>query len=170
MNTCHEIGVVNSNEIPVFEYASQVDYFMGIANMVNKHTEEMVQTAVLVPGGAVVPQGDNANQFPLEANNTTLSVPDGQVVPGYVSAGGATNSVMVADSTQHCDFLIVRVVNGVATCQSTGIIRFPQGHQYQVVGAQYYLSSTPGQVTTDATQTGKKLFKVISRTQLLINM
>lgn len=173
MNTCKEIGVVNSQDIPVLEYASQTDYFLTIGNVVSKNGGEMVDTIALVPTEAVVPQGSNANQFPLETNNTTLKVPEGQVVPAYVQAG-ATNAVLVADSAAHCDFLVIsaeqNMANAIAMCQSTGVVQFPAGHAYKTVGIQYYLSSTPGQVTTDASQTGRKLFKVISRTQLLINM
>lgn len=170
MNTCKEIGIVNSDELPVLEYASQVDYFIGVANVVSEHTDEMVETITLVPSETVVPQGNGANQFPLEANNTALSVPTGQVVPAYVQPGTIPNVVAPANSASNCDFLVLSVDNGLAMCQSTGIVNFPAGHEYKVIGAQYYLSSTAGQVTTDATQTGRKLFKVLSRTQLMINM
>lgn len=173
MNTCNEIGITNAEDLNVVDYASQVDYFLGIGAMVNKHTDEMVQTAMLVPSEAVVPTGNNANQFTLEANNTTLSVPEGQVVPAYLQPGATINAVLMADSANHCDFLVIGVediANGLALCQSTGVLNFPAGHNYKVIGAQYYLSSTPGQVTTSASETGKKLFKVVSRTQLLINM
>ena len=170
MNTCKEIGIVNADELNVFEYASQVDYFLGVANVVSEHTDEMVETIVLVPSESVVPQGNSANQFPLEVNNASLSVPTGQVVPAYVQPGSIPNMVAPATSANNCDFLVLSVENGLATCQNTGIINFPNGHNYQVIGAQYYLSNTPGQVTTDATQTGRKLFKVVSRTQLMVNM
>lgn len=174
MNNCKEIGVVNATELPVLDYASQADYFLAIADVVAPNQDEMVQTVALVPSEAVVPQGSNVNQFPLEANNSTLTVPAGQVVPAYIQPSGTTNSVMIADSASHCDFLVVSVeeniANGLAMCQSTGVLTFPQGHNYKVIGGQYYLSSTPGQVTTSASETGKKLFKAISRTQLLINM
>lgn len=169
MNNCNEIGVVNVEEIPVLEYASQADYFMGIAAVTSQQSGEVVQSAVLIPSEAVVPQGNSANQFPLEMNNT-LVVPTGQVVPAYVQQGSIPNTVLIADSSAHCDFLIVAIDNGVGICQSTGVLNFPMGHEYKVIGAQYYLSSTPGKVTTNASETGRKLFKAISRTQLLINM
>ena len=169
-NTCREIGIVNGDELPVLEYASQLDYFIGIANIVVPQTQEMQESIVIVPSEAVVPQGNSANEFRLEANNPSLSVPTGQVVPAYVQPGSIPNMVAPATSANNCDFLVLSVENGLATCQNTGIINFPNGHKYQVIGAQYYLSNAIGQVTTDASQTGKKLFKVISRTQLMINM
>lgn len=170
MNNCNEIGIVNVEEIPVLEYASQADYLLGIASVVSKPDDAVVPSAVLIPAEAVVPQGNSANQFPLEMNNSTLTVPKGQVVPAYVKQGSIPEMVIVADSATHCDFLVVSVENGVGICQSTGVINFPMGHEYSVIGAQYYLSTTPGKVTTNASETGKKLFKAISRTQLLINM
>lgn len=170
INSCEQIGIQDATELNIMPFASAPDYFLAVDNVIDKQSGDIVPEIMLVQGQAVMPNGSSVNQFPLEANNPTLTVPEGQVVPAYVQAAQTNNAVLMADSAEHADFLVVSVEAGLATCQSTGVIFFPQGHQYTVTGAQYYLSSTPGQVTTNSAETGRKLFKVISRTQLLINM
>lgn len=170
MKPCEQIGVQDASELAILPFTTAPDYFLVIDNVIDKQSGDIVPEIKLAQGQAVMPNGSSVNQFALEANNTTLTVPEGQVVPAYVQPAPVNNAVLIADSAEHADFLVVNVEAGIATCQSTGVIFFPQGHEYKVIGAQYYLSSTAGQVTTDSTETGRKLFKVISPTQLLINI
>lgn len=171
MKSCNEIGIQDVTELDIDNLANLPDYLLGLRDVVDEHSGDMVTIATRVPTERLVPNGNNDNVFILETNNPDLTVPEGQVVPAYVIPGTVSNTVSPANSAAHTFFLMLGAESGLARCQNTGVAFFPNGHAYsKTIGVQYYLSSAAGHVTTDSTQTGKKLFIPLDGYQLLINM
>lgn len=168
-NICEQIGIQFANELPVDTLDSTVDYFLGLRTVVDKDGQ-VVDQPVLVNGQSVIPNGKNANSFVLETNNTSLTVPEGQVVPCYLQNTGTELMIMPADVNHPADFLVYQIEGNLARCQRNGVIVMGQPHAYTVYGAQYYLASESGQVTTSSEQTNQKLFKPVSNNQLMVNM
>lgn len=168
-NTCEQLGIQFMNELPVDNLSSTVDYFFGIRTVVDKDGQ-VVDQPVLVDGQSVIPNGTNANSFVLETNNANLTIPEGQVVPCYLQNTGATLMIMPADGTHPADFLVYQIEGNLARCQRNGVIVMGQPHAYKVYGGQYYLAAASGEVTTDPSQTGQKLFKPVSNNQLMVTM
>lgn len=168
-NTCNNIGIQDVTELDIDNLGSMPDYFLGIRQLPDTVNGTIKTTPVLVPGDKVFPLGNLANAFLLEPNNEAITVPALQVVPLYVQNAQTRNVVYMASGQHAALFLGTAMKNGLVQCQSTGVFDFGQRHQY-IVGQQYYLASQEGQVTTDPTQTGQKLFVPVTDTSILINM
>lgn len=169
MNQCNQIGIQDVSELEVLGSTNNPDYVLGVQQILDDNSGNILNTMVKVPYAKIVPTGTNVNMFAIEANNPNLNVPEGQLVPAFVLNTGASNVVTQAGATHPADFLVVAVgESGLAFCQSTGVVTIPSGTDY-IIGAQYYLA-TDGGVTTSSTQTGQKLFKPVSKYQLLINL
>lgn len=167
MNTCNAIGIQDVSELPVDTFTSVPDYFMGIREVIDEQSGNVLSMPVRVPGNAVLPNGTNANVFPLDTNNSALTVPEGQVLACYLQNAGYVNRILPADNDHPADFLVLGVNEaGVAQCQSTGVAFIPTGHEYDIIAAQYYQNN--GVISTQSG--GQKLFKPISKYELLINL
>lgn len=169
MNSCNQIGVQDVSELPVDTFQSTPDFVLGIRVVLDEQTGNMLNMFTRIPGNRIMPNGNNDNIFTLETNNPALTVAEGQVLPCYIQNTVTQTRVLPADGTHPADFLVLKVEAGIAFCQSVSASVIPEGHDYDVYGAQYYLG-TNGEPTTDATQTGQKLFKSMNKYQILINM
>lgn len=166
---CNDIEVQELAELPIDDLESVPDFFLAERNILDDTTGKVLHSIVRVRGNRVMPNGNLANLFTLDGNNSTLDIQPGQVLPAYVQNEGAQNVVYPADTNHKAQFFVVGTYGDLLLCQGSGLINILEGTDY-IVGASYYLSSTAGEVTTDATQTGQKLFTVLSPTKLLINL
>lgn len=165
---CEDIEVKDVSELPIDRFGKIPDYFFTIKTAIDETDGSTKYTPMLTPGDAIFPDGTLANLYPFETNNDSLSVPAGQVLPCYIENTGIKNVIYPADENHPADFLVTEIQAGRAYCQFTGWVRIPSGHNY-IIGIPYYRSSTEGQVTTDASETGQFLFKAIDRYTLKAN-
>lgn len=156
-------------ELPIDNLPTPVDYFLTERAVLDESTGKVLHTITRLAGNKVIPNGNLANTFTLDSNNPDLTIPEGQVVPCYVRNNGATNTVYVAGSNNPAVFLAVGTYGDLLLCQSSGVVNILGGHNY-IIGVDYYTSSTAGQVTTNATETGQYLFTPVSDTQLVLNI
>lgn len=166
---CNQIEVQELAELPIDNLASIPDYFLVERVVLDESTGKALHSITRLAGNKVIPNGNLANTFTLDSNNPDLTIPEGQVVPCYVRNNGATNTVYTASNTNPAVFLAVGTYGDLLLCQSSGVVNILGGHNY-IIGVDYFTSSTPGQVTTDATQTGQYLFTPVSQTQLVLNI
>lgn len=170
METCKQINIQEVGDVSITNTLNEADYVLGTKNILERESGNVLSIPVRIPTGMLVPTGNNNNIFAIEANNEELSVPATQVLPAYLLNTGTAVRVVPADATHPADFLVLKVEAGMAYCQSTGVATIMGGHEYQVIGAEYYQSKDAGQVTTSSAETGRKLFKPVSKYQLLINL
>lgn len=166
---CQDLEVQELADLPIDDLESVPDYFLCERTVLDDATGKVLHTIVRLPGNRALPNGGNANLFTLDGNNPTLTIPEGQVVPAYVQNEGTKNVVSPAGPNHQAQFFVVGTYGDLLLCQGTGVINILEGTDY-IIGVQYYLSNTPGEVTTDPTQTGQKLFTAVSPTKLLINL
>ena len=155
--------------LPVDTLESMPDYFLAERDIIDSTTGNVVRSIVRVPSGKIFPQNNMDNVVALSPNNTSVTIPDNQVVPCYMSNTGSAYIMEKADASHHATFLAIGKVSDLILVQNCGFINIPNGHQY-VINQKYYLSSTAGEVTTDSTQTGQYLFTPVSSTKLAVNM
>lgn len=165
----NQIEVQELAELPIDNLASVPDYFLTERVVLDESTGKALHSITRLPGNKVIPNGNMANTFTLDSNNDTLTIPEGQVVPCYVRNNGGTDTVQMANGNNPAIFLAIGTYGDLLLCQSSGVVNILGGHSY-IVGVDYYASSTAGQVTTDATQTGQYLFTPVSQTQLVLNI
>lgn len=165
-NACTKnVAVMNINDLPIDNLESIPDFYLAIRTYPDQETGDVVSTFTRVPGTKVTPTGNLDNVFSLQGGEQMVTIPDNQVVPAYVQNNGGINQTLPA-SGNNAMFLLIGTYGNMYLCQNTGVINMVNGHNY-IVGQQYYLSTTAGQVSTSGTQ---KLFIPISQTKLLINM
>lgn len=167
---CEDIEVRYIPDLPIDTKSEVPDYFMTVKYIPDPTDNSIKSTFALVPGSSILPNGNLANQFFLPTNNDTLTVGQGQVLPAYVAMQGVTATILPADATHPATCIVTAIKDGMATCQNIGPVNMLGGHAYGNPGTVYYRSSTPGEFTTDKTQTGQYMFSVLSRTQLLLNV
>ena len=170
MNDCTTpIKTEYIGDVPLDVLADLPDYFLAERDVEDVTTGNIARTLVRVPAQKLFPQGNYANVAAIQANNTSIDIPEGQVRAGYVANEGSANIAKYADATHAPIFLMLGFSTDLLLVQSTGIVNILEGHDY-IVGAQYYNSTDgSGEPTTDATS-GQKLFIPISSTQLAINL
>lgn len=166
---CQDIEVQELSELPVDNLASIPDYFLTEREVVDETTGKTYNSITRTPGTRLFPNGAMANSFTLDGNNDKLEVVEGQPIPAYVQNEGVENVVYAADATHPAQFLVTGKIGDLLLCQASGVIYTLRGHDY-IVGATYYRANKEGEVTTDASQTGQKLFTALSNTKLLINL
>lgn len=155
--------------VPIDNLATLPDFILAERDVEDVTTGNIARTFVRVPAEKLFPNGNYANVAAIQANNTSITVPDNEVRAGYVANEGAANVVKYADSTHNPVFLMLGFSTDLLLVQSTGIVNILEGHPY-IVGAQYYAAADgSGEPVTDATS-GQKLFIPISQTQLAINI
>lgn len=155
--------------VPLDTLATLPDYILAERDVEDVTTGNIARTFVRVPAQKLFPNGNYANVAAIQANNTAIGVPEGQVRAGYVANEGSANIVKYADENHAPIFLMLGFSTDLLLVQSTGIVNILEGHDY-IVGAQYYASADgDGEPVTDPTS-GQKLFIPISSTQLAINL
>lgn len=157
--------VQSIHDVDVDDLTTLPDYLIGVREVEDAFTGNNIMTPVRVPTEKIAPNGNLANVIALDTNNSTLEVPEGQVLAGYYDyqPGGAIMSL--ADSTHPAQFLMLgKYTDGKMLVQANGFLTFPNGHQY-IPGQEYYLSDN-GQPVTSGEQ---KLFYAINDKVLLVN-
>lgn len=156
------------SELDIDDLATIPDYFIGIRTLTSESDGNTIYTPVRIPGARVMPTGNLANIVALNTNNTSLVVPDKQVMAGYLDAQPGGNVMRPATSSHPAMFLMVsNYINGKMLVQTTGFLTIEGGHQY-IPLQQYYLGEN-GQPVTDSTITGQKLFIPLDDYVLHIN-
>ena len=170
MNDCNQpVRTEYIGDVPLDTLASLPDFILAERDVEDVTTGNIARTFVRVPAQKLFPQGNYANVAAIQANNTALDIPEGQVRAGYVANEGSANVAKYADASHDPVFVMLGFSTDLLLVQSTGIVNILEGHNY-IVGAQYYNSTDgSGEPTTDATS-GQKLFKPISGTQLALNI
>lgn len=164
-NLCEKIEVQELCELPIDTFDNVPDYFLVERAILDESTGKVKNSIFRIPGNRILPNGNLANAFTLDGNNPTIEVTDGQPLPAYVQNEGTQNVVYLAGKGHPADFLIIGKIGDLLVCQNTGVINTLSGNTY-TPGAVYYLANAVGEVTTDPSQTGQKLFKVFSDTKL----
>lgn len=156
------------SELDVDDLATIPDYFIGVRTLTSETDGNTIYTPVRIPGARVMPTGNLANVVALNTNNTSLEIPEKQVMAGYLDAQPGGNVMRPADSAHRAMFLMVKnYTNGKMLIQTTGFLTIEEGHQY-IPLQQYYLGDN-GQPVTDSTITGQKLFMPLDDYVLSIN-
>lgn len=163
--TCTDIEVQELSELPVDNLDTLPDFVLTERTVLDESTGKVLHALTRTPTNTLIPNGNYANCFTLDGNNPDLVITPNQPLPAYIQNNGATNVVYAADANHKADFLVVGTVGDLLLCQNCGVVNTLGGNTY-IAGATYYLSSTAGEVTTDASQTGQALFKVFSSTKL----
>lgn len=166
MNCNRPIKVEHIGDLPIDNLNSLPDFILAERDIEDEATGNIVRTIVRVKADKLFPNVNVDNLFALETNNVSIDTPKNQVRACRIAHEVSVNRVYFADATHAPQFMILSVDNGTATCQNTGVINIPEGHNL-IVGAQYYVGAN-GEPTT--TVSDYKLFIPISGTQLLINM
>ena len=144
------------------------EYLLAERDVEDELSGDTVRSLVRIPTSRVVP--NDGDTFTVITNNSDLEVPERQVRCAYVSVENNLPVTSYASLESGVDFLLISVDGGKAVAQKSNVITFPNGHDY-TPGQQYYVGGTNGDpITDDAGGTAQKVFKVISSTQLLINM
>lgn len=169
MNECNKpYTITHVSELDVDDLATIPDYFLGVRTVESETDGNTIYTPVRVPGARVMPTGNLANVTALTTNNTSLEIPENQVLAGYYDIQPGGNIMRLASNSHPAMFLMIgNYANGKMLVQTTGFLTIPAGHQY-IVGTQYYLG-TNGQPVTDSTVTGQALFKPLDEYTLNIN-
>lgn len=160
--------VSHVSELDIDDLATIPDYFIGVRALTSETDGNTIYTPVRVPGARVMPTGNLANVTALNTNNTSLEVPEKQVLAGYLDAQPGGNVMRLADSVHPAMFLMIgNYTNGKMLIQTTGFLTIEGGHQY-IPLQQYYLGED-GQPVTDPSITGQKLFIPLDDYVLNIN-
>lgn len=171
MNNCDKkpYEVVHISNIDIDDLATLPDYIIGIRAVTNGETGNTVYSPVRIPSAKISPTGNLANVTALTTNNTAISVPEKQVLAGYIDVQPGGNIMKLADANTPAQFLIVgNYTNGKALVQTTGFLRIDAGHNY-LIGQQYYLGAN-GEPVTDEAVTGQKLFVPLDDYTININL
>jgi hypothetical protein len=153
-------------DVPIDNLADLPDFILAERDVEDVTTGNIARTFVRVPAQKLFPQGNFANVAAIQANNTAIVVPKNEVRAGYVGGDGVTR---YADSNHKPMFLMIGHMTDLLLTQCAGVVNIPEGHSY-ILGAQYYTSTDgSGEPVTDSTS-GQKLFRVMSNTQLAINL
>ena len=169
MKECNKpYTITHVADLDIDDLATIPDYFLGIRAVESPTDGNTIYTPVRVPGARVMPTGNLANVTALATNNTSLEVPENQVLGGYLDAQPGGNVMKPAGGHHPAMFIMVKnYANGKMLIQTTGFLTFPNGHRY-IPLQQYYLGED-GQPVTDSTVTGQKLFFPLDDYTLNIN-
>ena len=169
MTECKKPYTITSiHDVDVDDLATPVDFFIGTRVIKDPSTDNTVETPVKIPGARVMPTGNLANVTAMTTNNTSLEIPENQVLAGYYDAQPGGNIMKLADEHHPAQFLMIgNYTNGKMLIQTTGFLNIEKGHNY-IPLTQYYLGEN-GQPVTDSSVTGQKLFIPLDDFVLNIN-
>lgn len=169
MNCSPKIKTVNIADVAIDNMATLPDYFLCERDVEDITTGNIVRTPVRVRSSDIFPNANNDNVIAIAINNDIIDVPANQVRAGYVDNQPGANVIEYAGPSNPAVFLMLgKHTDNTMRIQNTGFINIPEGHSY-VVGATYYLGED-GNVSTDSSITGQKLFIPISNTKLAVVM
>lgn len=167
MNDCDKaIKTTYVGNVPVDTLDSVPDYVLTERDVEDPNTGKTIRSLTRTPGAKLFGGGSFDGQVVIEPNNE-IEVQEAQPLAARVVNNGNYNTVELANIGQTPDFLIVRKMGTMLVIQTAGFIYYPNGHQF-IVGQDYWLSDN-GLPTTDSSS-GKKLFKPISSTTLVITL
>lgn len=162
------VKTINIADVAIDNLATLPDYFLAERDVEDVATGNITRTPVRVRSSDIFPNANNDNVIALAINND-ITVPENQVRAGYVKNEVGAPTMQYAGTSNAAVFLMLgKHADNLMRVQNTGFANIPEGHQY-IIGAQYYLGEN-GEVSTDATITGQKLFIPVSNTKLAINM
>lgn len=169
MNNCNKpYTVMHFSELDIDDLATIPDYFLGAREVPDEATGGTIYTPVRIPGARVMPTANLANVAAIATNNPDLTIPDNQIVAGYLDQQASSVIVRRAGAGHPARFLMLKNwANGKVLIQSTGFITYPEFHNY-IVNTQYYLGDN-GEPVTDSTVTGQKLFIPLDSYTLMVN-
>lgn len=155
-------------ELPVDNLESIADYFIAERDVEDPLTGNTIRSLVRVSGAKLFPNSNMDNVAALEANNTSLEVPKGQVRAVYIANEVNSNVMRYADASHPAVMLALGPWTDLMLVQNSGFVNMNDQHEY-IIGAQYYLGEN-GVPTTDSSITGQKLFVPVSSTKLAVNL
>lgn len=167
MNCNQPIETTYLGDLPIDTLDALPDFFIVERDIYDETTGNTTRTLTRVPSKKILPNGNFDNIAFIEANNTAIEVPEGQVRGGYIKNEGSRMVMHFADLDTAPDFLILGKRAGLIMIQNTGFLHILGGHDY-IIGQDYYQGRN-GEPTTDNTS-GKKLFKPLSRTILAVKL
>lgn len=145
------------------------EFLLGERDVEDELSGDTVRSLVRVPTSRIV--ADDGNTFQIDlGNNEDINVPAGQVRAGFLYYDGDYVSVQYGYSefVPCAQFLIIKQEGKIITCQRSGVVKFPEGHEY-TPGMQYFLDgANDGVPSTDAGV--YTLFVPINGNELLIDM
>lgn len=163
-----KVKTVNIADVAIDNLATLPDYFLAERDVEDVATGNITRTPVRVRSSDIFPNANNDNVIALAINND-ITVPENQVRAGYIKNEVGAPTMQYAGTSNAAVFLMLgKHTDNLMRVQNTGFVNIPEGHQY-IIGSQYYLGEN-GEVSTDATITGQKLFVPVSNTKLAINM
>mgnify|MGYP003289040395 CR=1 FL=1 len=169
MDCNSKIKTVNIADVAIDNMATLPDYLLCERDVEDVTTGNIVRTPVRVRSSDLFPNANNDNVIAIAINNEAIDVPANQVRAGYVDNQPGANVIEYAGPSNPAVFLMLgKHTDNTMRIQNTGFINIPEGHSY-VVGATYYLGED-GNVSTDSSITGQKLFIPISNTKLAVVM
>ena len=169
MDCSPKVKTVNIADVAIDNMATLPDYFLAERDVEDITTGNIVRTPVRVRSSDLFPNANNDNVIAIAINNAAIDVPANQVRAGYVDNQPGANVIEYAGPSNPAVFLMLgKHTDNTMRIQNTGFVNIPEGHSY-VVGATYYLGED-GNVSTDSSITGQKLFIPISNTKLAVVM
>lgn len=171
MNDCNKprVKTINIADVAIDNIADLPQFFLCERDVEDISTGNITRTPVRVRSSDIFPNANNDNVIALAINNDGITVPENQVRAGYIKNDIGANTMQYAGTSNAAVFLMLgKHADNLMRVQNTGFVNIPEGHQY-IVGSIYYLAEN-GEVTTDASITGQKLFIPVSNTKLAIIM
>lgn len=171
MNDCNNkpYTIQHILDVDIDDLATVPDYFIGVRTVEDPSTGVTIGTPVRIPGARVMPTGNLANVIALDSNNTSLEIPENQVLAGYLDSQPGGNIMRLADGTHNAQFLMIKnYTNGKILVQTVGFLTIPAGHQY-IPLTDYWLGEN-GQPVTDSSVTGQHLFMPLDNYTLSVNI
>lgn len=159
----HYIG-----ELPIDNIESVADYFIAERDIEDPLTGNVKRDLVRVPGAKLFPNSNMDNLAALEANNSSLVIPKGQVRGVYIANELSVNVMRYANASHPAIMLAVGDWANMILVQNSGFVNMNEPHEY-IIGLTYYLGEN-GEPTSDASITGQELFVPVSSTKLAIKL
>jgi hypothetical protein len=163
-----KVKTINIADVAIDNLATLPDYFLAERDVEDATTGNVVRTPVRVRSSDIFPNANNDNVIALPINND-ITIPENQVRAGYIKNEVGAPTMQYAGTSHAAVFLMLgKHADNLMRVQNTGFVNIPEGHQY-IIDATYYLGEN-GEVVTDSTITGQKLFIPVSNTKLAIIM
>ena len=156
-------------DLPLDNMETMADYFLMERDIEDQETGDIVRSIVRTQSGKVVPNGNYDNVAAIQANNTAIEIPEGQVRAVYIANEGSANVMQYTDATHAPVMLAIGTLTDLVLVQNCGFVNIPGGHQYIIGQKSYDSADGTGEPTTEATS-GRELFTPISATKLAVKL